>query len=78
MGQYASEGASVPYIPGTLISEELAVHSEFAVDHEEDAKGGYRRVRFRKITISCEGSQESSAFSSSADHFDPDRGKFSA
>ena len=41
--QYALEGANVPYTPGTLTSEELAVHSAFFVDEEEEAKGGYRR-----------------------------------
>ena len=39
--QYASEGAIVPYTPGTLTCEELAVHSEFVVDEEEESKGGY-------------------------------------
>ena len=38
--QYASEGANVPYAPGTLTNEELAVHSEFTVDndYEEEEK----------------------------------------
>ena len=31
--EYASEGASVPYAPRALTSGELAVYSEFIVDH---------------------------------------------
>ena len=43
MERYASEGTSVPYTPRALTSEELAVYSEFIVDHEEEEKGGYGR-----------------------------------